>query len=182
MDHFDKRKFNGKLIGDEPNQLLERYEYIIQKWRAKRYEDGEGDFCLRLPESASNRHVNPARSRYGHSQYLTCGSVAYGVATQTLRSKFDNHALVHICGNPKKTKNKSVSRCINGCHITLATIQYNNSTETCFGYIRDFVDNNRCRKAMKTMGKLTVASINGQIKTNHPHTHNPCFIIYCVPK
>jgi len=165
---------------------------IQKKGRAIKYEDGNGDCCIRLRETTSNTHVNPARDRPGHTKYLTNGHVAFAEYHQSFRSKDDTRQLVHQCGDPKKKKGKSQSHCANGKHISLQTIQYNNATTHCFNYIRTFVIKNRWNSAISTVGKMTVARVNLILKATNkiaphqrakfrcPHTKKPCFVIYCA--
>ncbi len=109
-----------KLNASESEDIHKLHEHIQKIGRARRCDDGKGDFCLRVREDTSDTHVNPVyktrERKYGLTQYLNKAHVAYAEANQQFRSKFDSRVLVHVCGNPKpaKTKNgKSVSKCIN---------------------------------------------------------------------
>ena len=182
IDNFDPSKFEAKLQKDEPAEIHRLHNHIRTIGRAIVYEDGDGDYCIRLRSKTTNTHVNPAADRYGHTQCLTNGHVAFAEFHQCLRSKFDDRHLVHQCGDPKKIKGKSESLCVNGAHILLRSRTYNNETEKCFNHIRKFVNKHRCIKAIPTNGKITVAIANSLWRRPHKkhrchHTKNPCFVI-----
>ncbi len=188
VDNYDKSQFEAELKGDEPAQIHNHFEHLKRIGRAIVYEDGEGDHCIRIRNTTSNTHVNPVQSRYGHTKTMTNGHVAYAEYHQCLKSKFEHRHLVHMCATPQKKKGKSQSTCINGAHITLRSQQCNNRTEECFGYIRQFVTQNKWNSAIRTNGKLTVTRVNSLLKAANkikkisrqyqcPHTDGPCFII-----
>ncbi len=134
LEH-DELKFESRLTDTEKEEIKSKYTKIKQQ--CIQYNDGKGDFCLRLKEKNTKRHTNPARIRVGHAKELSDAAVAYGAEYGELPSKYDKRVMVHICGNPVKTK-KCVSRCINGSHIKLETVAYNNQQQTCHSYIRRF--------------------------------------------
>ncbi len=177
--------FEGELTDIEKQKINSKYQQIQN--RCIQYNDGNGDYCLRLQEKDLKIHRNPAANRYGHTVNLSDFGIAYGAENEELPCKYDKQVMVHTCGNPVKTK-KGKSRCINGLHIQLGNIQYNISQKPCHDYIRKFERKNRFNKSIQTIGTLTVASINAiksKNKLKHeplhrcPHLKYPCFIIYC---
>ncbi len=180
------KQFESKLTDTEQQALESIYDGIKQKCIL--YHDGLGDCCWRL-KRRPKLHQNPARKRYGHSPNLNDFGVAYGATFGKLRSKFDTNRLVHVCGNAFVSKNQKYSRCVNANHIILQSTAYNNSTITCHKKIREFESKHRQNAAIQTIGKLTIAFINSQVKKKHqpseyrcPHWKNPCFIIFCGGK